>query len=170
MIRLTLLLCAGLYLGFMVLGEDRGQKRYGLMLAEQAPLPEPALPKPALAEPTQTEHVVFIPAQTVMKPTEVTAPAPQPQAALEPQVELTSAPAAQLPSPEIEDGALFVASTGANVRSGPGKSYGVLESLAAGEQVLVVADDNPTDGWARIRLEGDGVDGYVAERLLTAAP
>ncbi len=166
MIRLTLLLCAGLYLGFMVLGEDRGQKRYGLMLANQAPQPEPVV-----AEPAQPERVVFIPAQTVMEPTEVTAPAPQPQAAPEPQVELVAAPVPEpLPEPEMTEGALFVATTGANVRSGPGKAYGVLDSLAAGEQVLVVADDNPTDGWARIRLEGDGIDGYVAERLLTAAP
>ena len=154
----------------MVLGEDRGQKRYGLMLADQAPQPEPVVAEPVVAEPAETERVVFIRAQTVMKPTEVTAPAPQPQAAPEPQIELVAAPAANLPAPLIEDGALFVATTGANVRSGPGKSYGVLDSLAAGEQVLVVADDNPADGWARIRLEGDGVDGYVAERLLTAAP
>lgn len=174
MIRLTLLLCAGLYFGFLVLGEDHGQKRHALMLAEAPPAPEPAAPEAPAPLP---EAVVFIPAKTVMEPTPVVvAAAPaviapsEPAASPEPQVELAAAPETPAPEPPALDGALFVATTGANVRSGPGKSYGVLDSLAAGEQVLVVADDNPTDGWLRIRLEGDGVEGYVAERLLTALP
>lgn len=167
MIRLTLLLCASLYIGLMVLGQDNGQKRYGLMLADPSAIPDPA--------PAEPERSVFIPVRTVMQPTPVLASAPAPsttQAPPEPQATLTAAASPEPPQPEVlaPDGAIFVAATGANVRSGPGKAYGVLDSLTAGEQVLVIADDNPTDGWARIRLEGDGVEGYVAERLLTALP
>ncbi len=159
MIRLILLLCVGMYLTLMVLGEDHGQKRYGLMLADQ----QPKVDEPALADPIDTsgaEKVVFIPAQTVMEPT----PAPLPVV-----TEVVSAAvAAPLPEPEIPGGKLLtVAATTANVREGPGKTFGVLSSLTKGEQVLVVLEDNPTEGWSKVRLEGDGVEGYIASRLLT---
>jgi uncharacterized protein YgiM (DUF1202 family) len=37
--------------------------------------------------------------------------------------------------------------------------------LTRGEAVTVVADAG--DGWLRIRIEGDGLEGFVAARLLT---
>ena len=57
----------------------------------------------------------------------------------------------------------------ANVRDGPGKGFSVLGRLTKGEQVLVVLEDNPAEGWSKVRLEGDGIEGYIATRLLTAA-
>jgi hypothetical protein len=45
-----------------------------------------------------------------------------------------------------------------------------LGSLPQGEQVLVVIEDMPVDGWSRVRLEGDGVEGYIATRLLSELP
>ena len=154
MIRLVLLLCAGLYFGLMLLGEDRGQKRYGLMLADQPP-PETVAPVVA------ADPVVFIPAQTVMVPT-----APETPVAAE--LAVTEVAAEPLPEPEVPGGQLLtVATTTANVRAGPGKSFGVVGSLARGEQVLVVAEENPVEGWSRVRLEGDGIEGYVATRLLS---
>ena len=155
MIRLVLLLCAGLYFGLMVLGEDRGQKRYGLMLADQQP-------RETVAAVVAADPVVFIPAQTVMEPT-----APETPVAAEPAAVAEAAPEA-LPEPEVPGGQLLtVATTTANVRAGPGKSFGVVGSLDRGEQVLVVAEENPVDGWSRVRLEGDGIEGYVATRLLS---
>jgi uncharacterized protein YgiM (DUF1202 family) len=62
---------------------------------------------------------------------------------------------------------LFVGSKSVNVRSGPGKDFAVVSRLARGEAVLVVADGEGPDGWSLIRIEGDGVEGYVAARLLT---
>lgn len=160
MIRLVLMLCGGLYFGLLVLGADHGQKRYGLMMADAAPKAAPSLP-PA-AEPAR--QVVFIPAQPVMQPakasatvvwTEVTAVATDPPAAL--------------PQPDIPGGTLFsVAAILANVRAGPGMTFAVVGSLAKGEQVLVVPEAGPVDGWSRVRLEGDGVEGYIATRLLTS--
>lgn len=143
MIRLVLLLCGCLYLALMVLGQDHGQKRYGLMLAEQQ------AQTPAIAPPPPPQPEVYIPAQTVMVTSPLAAPEP-------------------LPEPEIPGGRLLtVAALGANVRQGPGTSFDVVGSLAQGEQVLVVDEDAPVAGWSRVRLEGDGVEGYIATRLLS---
>ena len=158
MIRLVLVLCGGLYFSLMILGQDHGQKRYGLMLADQQPpvtAPEPPVDQPA-------ELVVFIPAPTVMKAAPVEAPVVTKVAAD------VVAPEAPLPEPEVAGGTLFtVAASTANVREGPGKAFGVLGSLARGEQVLVVEEADPTQGWSRVRLEGDGMEGYIATRLLS---
>lgn len=156
MIRLVTLLCISLYLGLMVLGQDHGQKRYGLLMADKAPKNVQAMQQVA---PTQ---VVFVPAQPVMKPTPVVATSVV--AVVDP---VEPAPEA-LPDPEIPGGTLFtVAANQANVREGPGKSFSVLGSLIAGEQVLVVDEANPTEGWSKVRIEGDGIEGYVATKLLT---
>lgn len=147
MIRLILLLSVGLYLTLMVLGQDHGQKRYGLMLADQQP-PVAEIAPPAV----ENEPAVFIPAQTVMKP-----PVVAPPVVAEP-----------LPEPQVTGGRLLtVAASAANVRQGPGTTFGVVGSLTQGEQVLVVEEDAPVEGWSRVRLEGDGLEGYIATRLLT---
>ena len=165
MIRLIFLLCGGLYLALLVLGQDHGQKRYGLMMADQQPTA--ALPLQVAADPVK--QVVFIPAQTVMEPAKVIAVVAEP-AETEPALTET-ATAAALPEPEIAGGDLFiVAAKQVNVREGPGKTYSVVGSLTRGEQVLVVLEDSPIAGWSRVRLEGDGIEGYIATRLLTPAP
>ena len=165
MIRLIFLLCGGLYLGLLVLGQDHGQKRYGLMMADQQPTA--ALPLQVAADPVK--QVVFIPAQTVMEPAKVIAVVAKP-AETEPALTETAITAA-LPEPEIAGGDLFiVAAKQVNVREGPGKTYSVVGSLTRGEQVLVVLEDSPIAGWSRVRLEGDGIEGYIATRLLTPAP
>ena len=167
MIRLTLLLCGGLYLGLLVLGEDHGQKRYGLMLAEEPPA---AAPSPQAVD-DAVKDVVFIPARTVMEPTKVaaaTAAAIPAAVPLVTEVAAVTALPAPLPEPEIPGGTLFsVVSRQVNVREGPGTTFPVVGSLSRGEQILVVLDDSPVEGWSRVRLEGDGVEGYIATRLLT---
>ena len=146
MIRLVLLLCVGLYLTLLVLGQDNGQKRHGLTMAD---------PAPAVVAPAEPQAVVFIPAQTVMNP---------------PAVEQTAV-APSLPEPQMASGRLLtVSARAANVRQGPGTDFGVVGSLTQGEQVLVVIEDMPVDGWSRVRLEGDGVEGYIATRLLSELP
>jgi len=156
MIRLVLLLCVGLYLSLMVLGQDNGQKRYGLMLAEQQPPVAEIAPAPV-----ENKPAVFIPAQTVMKPRVVEAPV---------VAEVAAPVAAPLPEPQVTGGRLLtVAASAANVRQGPGTTFGVVGSLTQGEQVLVVEEEAPVEGWSRVRLEGDGVEGYIATRLLSGA-
>jgi Bacterial SH3 domain len=164
MIRLVLLLCGGLYFGLLILGEDHGQKRYGLMLADEQPKPKSSVQ----SVPDEARQVLFIPAQTVMEPVKVASVQPEPAAPEATQTPVAAqTPAAPLPEPEIPGGRLFtVASKLVNVREGPGKNFAVVGSLTKGEQVLVVQDENPVEGWSRVRLEGDGIEGFIATRLL----
>lgn len=62
---------------------------------------------------------------------------------------------------------MYVLPKSLNVRAGPGTDNEVLDRLTKGEAVLVVAEGEGPDGWSLIRIEGDGVEGYVASRLLT---
>lgn len=52
-----------------------------------------------------------------------------------------------------------------NVRSGPSTSDSVVGRLEQFEIVSVL--EETADGWARIRIEGDGIEGWVAARFLT---
>ena len=163
MIRLFGLLCIGIFATLLIAGEDHGQKRYGLMLADQQAI-EAVVPVAEVAE----VRTIFIPAQPVIQPIEV---AVRTAVAADTTLAATAPGAAQpfqtLPAPEVPGGTLFtVAARGANVRQGPGTAFAVLDSLIAGEQVLVIAQDPPTDGWSRVRLEGDGVEGFIATKLL----
>jgi len=116
-----------------------------------------AAPKPTVQAEPEAQPVVFIPAQPVVKP--VVKPV-----VVQPPVQTVSA---DLPQPEVSGGTLYsVTATQANVRLGPGTGFDVVDSLAKGEQVLVVADEAPVEGWSKIRIEGDGIEGYVATRLL----
>ncbi len=173
MIRLTFLLCIGLYLTALVLGADHGQKRYGLMMADaQAAAKPEAIPDPAPTAPI----AVFVPAQPVMQAV-TTKSAPSPDStlpglqtvALDTMPDSVPDPEPQpTPAPEFTDGLLFnVAVVQANVRGGPGRSFAVLDTVSRGEQVLVVLEEQPIEGWSRIRIEGDGVEGYISTKLLT---
>ncbi|SHI56037.1 SH3 domain-containing protein [Wenxinia saemankumensis] len=50
-----------------------------------------------------------------------------------------------------------------NVRSGPSTGNGVVDQVSRGMEVAVV---ETVDGWSLIRIEGDGVEGWVADRFL----
>jgi uncharacterized protein YgiM (DUF1202 family) len=93
---------------------------------------------------------------TAAAPAEPPAPAP----AQDTVFSLADTPAVQ------ESAALrWVSANTINVREGPGTNHGVAGRLSRGEAVTVVADAG--DGWVRIRIEGDGLEGFVAARLLT---
>jgi hypothetical protein len=55
-----------------------------------------------------------------------------------------------------------------NVRSGPSTNNPVLGSVVNAEIVRVISES--TDGWVKIIVEGDGVEGYMAARFLTDLP
>jgi hypothetical protein len=159
MIRLVLLLCGGLYLTAIVYGADHGQKRYGLMLAGADPV---------VAVDPVPQKTVFIPAQPVMQAKAAPVPVANPMPALQTVAMETAPHTDPLPAPEIPGGLLYsVAAAQANVRSGPGRSFAVVSRLNRGEQVLVVIEEQPIESWSRIRIEGDGIEGYVSTRLLS---
>lgn len=51
-----------------------------------------------------------------------------------------------------------------NVRSGPSTDFEVLDQVVRGEITMVISD--PNSEWVKIRIEGDGVEGYLASRFL----
>ncbi len=58
----------------------------------------------------------------------------------------------------------WVAVDRVNVRGGPSTDFSVLGQVEFADAVLVVADHG--DGWAHIRIEGDGIEGFMAGRFL----
>jgi len=162
MIRLLLLLCAGIFVTLQIAGEDRGQLRFGLQEAAEAErlaqsLPVAATPRagadqvapPAPDTADVVTQVAFTPQRPVVTP--VAAP------------ETPAQPAAVAP-----DAVKYVTGRSVNVRSGPSTADGVVGKLTRGEAVTVVWIEE--NGWARIRLEGDGLDGYMSMDFLADAP
>lgn len=154
MFRLMVLLCAGLYGAMLTLGQDNGQLRFGLMqakadriAAETAVAQSPAAAASVIDEAAQQSQIVA--------------------AAFVPEKPLMAAPTAEPLDVGAEGKVLYVTSDKANVREGPGKDHAVIGSLPKGEAVLVISYGEGPEGWSHIRIEGDGIEGYVASRLLT---
>lgn len=188
MLRLLILFGITFYGVMIVFGEDQGQLRAGLRDAPMATGPaaapvvvadsaeaQPAAP--AVAVPDQAQRILPMPQDNA-----ATQPSPMPTA-----VELAQKALLQTASIPIEietdtvtetvtDTATgtdlpatatlrWVAVESANVRAQPGR-YGAIAGRVERNDVVQVLwmEDN---GWARIRMEGDGADGFVFGDLLT---
>jgi uncharacterized protein YgiM (DUF1202 family) len=193
MLRLTFMLCIGLFAALMIAGEDRGQLRPGLAQAAASK----AVADSVAADSSDAEPVTVITADveaSVAKPaaaarvaeTVVASAAPEPVVP-EPYVEPVRAlvteveepvfslasvgnetvPAA--PQPEVADGNTgtiwYVVANSVNVRAEPSTDSEVLGRLGSGEAALMVQAVD--DEWARIVIQGDGVEGFVAMRYLS---
>lgn len=178
MIRLTLLLCAGMFAALLIAGEDRGQLRPGLARAAALAADEPVTQE--IAE-VAAEVAVVAPAaapiDAVIQPAAFSPEAdPTPTAAF--TLETSAAPLLpeQVPAPQSAATAAplsgeirYVTASSVNVRQDPSTDAAVVGRLTRGEAALVVWQEG-TD-WARIVIEGDGLEGYVAARFLSdAAP
>jgi hypothetical protein len=195
MFKLIVFLCIGLYAVMFVMGRDGGPVRDGLagkVTPLMAPQQAAEAVAPVVAQAT-VERAVVVPVAATTVAQEPAAPAaPQPELL---PVALTDAdePAAQtgltlaLPlveadtqppearaettgTDELPDEPLvmYVSASSVNVRSGPSAETEALTRLPRGEAVLVLPSDTP--GWSMIRLEGDGVEGYIASRFLGGRP
>lgn len=200
MLRLTLILCAGLFAALMIAGEDRGQLRPGLAEAAArsaiagndsvAPTPEPEVqPVTVIAAEPAAKPAVAEPAAPVVARADIepVAPAVAPEPYVEPvrtvvtEVEepifslssvgteaIPTAPEAQA-TPEVVDGGAgtiwYVVANSVNVRAEPSTEAEVLGKLGSGEATLLVQAVD--DEWARIVIQGDGVEGFVALRYLS---
>ena len=195
MLRLTLLLCVVMVGALMILGEDRGQMRPGLAQAsadaQATAAPEVAVP--AVVEAAPETVVAEPPAETVASVAPAVDPLPEPY--VEPARDAVDAPIFTLSSlgnelvpgeagaaddtaataapdpvapvlPQPGEGTIwYVTADSVNVRSGPSTEAEVVGRLGSGEAAMLVA---PADGdWARIVIQGDGVEGYVALRFLS---
>lgn len=193
MLRLTLILCIGLFAALMIAGEDRGQMRPGLAQAAASKAEEDSV----VAEATEPAPVTVIAAEPAAPTAKPAAAAPAADTAIasaapaevtpEPYVEATrevvtkveepvfslasvgneAVPAA--PQPERADGDAgtiwYVVANSVNVRAEPSTDSEVLGRLGSGEAALLVQAVD--DDWARIVIQGDGVEGFVAMRYLS---
>ncbi|MES2666392.1 MAG: SH3 domain-containing protein [Pseudomonadota bacterium] len=182
MLRLTVLLCAGMFAALLIGGEDRGQLRPGLALAKAegrlnlAPAPPPeVLPVVAVQPaPKIAPRVTQVLKPAAPRPAVVPAAA-TPRSVAQPVFTLSGQTAAPLPEPEIDRQATpptlsegqvwYVTAKSVNVRQGPSTEAAVLGKLGQGEAATVMWQEG--DDWARIIIEGDGLEGYVATRFLS---
>jgi uncharacterized protein YgiM (DUF1202 family) len=188
MLRLTLILCIGLFAALMIAGEDRGQLRPGLAdAAAKKPL---ALADGAATDDSASPAAVEEPVTRVAAaPAAEPAPAPvvaraEPKPYVEPERKLVTrvdepvfslasvgtepVPAADAQA-EVASGGTgtiwYVVANSVNVRAEPSTEGEVLGKLASGEAALLVQAVD--DEWARIVIQGDGVEGFVALRYLS---
>jgi uncharacterized protein YgiM (DUF1202 family) len=179
MIRLTLFLCACLFVALLVLGEDRGQRRAGLLAADTGPLATTKVVEAAAA--STAPEPLNLPAQPVIQAAAAPVPAEDPLAEAV-AAEVAAAVSVPVDEPaeaiaveaETEEGAVegtlrWIAADAVNVREGPSTDHPIVDKLTRGEAVLVVLEEGGGEGWSRVRIEGDGVEGFVASRFLADA-
>ena len=195
MLRLTLLLCIGMFAALMIAGQDRGQMRPGLAKAAARQALEPTetvaandsdtvvlasagAKEAGAAKPAGTD-ATGVPVVARAEPEPYVEPAREVVTALEePVFSLASvgneaAPAATA-APEVVSGEgliggegtiWYVNASSVNVRAAPSTDAEVVGKLGSGEATLVVRAVD--DDWARIVIQGDGVEGFVALRYLS---
>lgn len=203
MLRMTLILCVGMYAALMIAGVDRGQLRPGLAeaaaKAARDGVSDVSGPDViAAADPQVTEPEVSVAAAAVPVAAPVVEAAAKPAAAdpapyVEPERKLVTAveepvfslasvgneavpaapaesPAESPAAPEVADGGQgtiwYVNASSVNVRAEPSTEAEVVGRLGSGEATLLVQAVD--DDWARIVIQGDGVEGFVAMRYLSA--
>jgi hypothetical protein len=169
MFRLLLLLGSTMFLTMLIGGQDYGQSRLGLkqpdapaVVQQTQANPEivPAATLPVDAPATTLATYATTEPVAIAQPTPVAA-----STAPEPVIETAIVVAAVDPEPVAELPVLFVNSRAINVREGPSTNFSVIGRLTRDEAVTVV--EPQSNGWVRIRMEGDGIEGFVSGRLLT---
>jgi uncharacterized protein YgiM (DUF1202 family) len=143
------------------------------VLAEVTPKPAPVVPKEpeiTIAEPIQPDTIVE-PVREVVQAVEepiftLSAFGNEPVPGLdgiEAVAEATPEPIAELSA--AGDGTIwYVTADSVNVRATPSTDAEILGKLALGEATLLVQQVDAE--WARIVIQGDGVEGFVATRFL----
>lgn len=166
MFRYLIFCCAGLYFALLIGGEDRGQERMGLRGAyaidvtmDDAPLRSAtelaAAPAPA-PDVTPEDTLRILPVAEV---TATPALLQQVAAPAEPAFNDFNNPTVILRT---------ITADAANIRDAASRNGAVIGRLERGEIVQLIEE---TGDWVHIRIEGDGIDGYVHRRLIsTDAP
>ena len=130
-------------------------------------LPEPADEPVALVTRASTTNLTIAPEVPVAEVVEVATPAPEVAAEAAVQTEEITAALEEAVAPALAPllDLRAVAGSRVNMRSGPGTSFDVLDTLPQGTEAEVIEVN--ADGWARIRVLESGAEGWMAERLLT---
>ena len=188
MLRMTLILCIGMYAALMIAGVDRGQMRPGLAEAAAKAARDGVSDVSGAESPVVEEVVKVAAAEPAAKP--AAAPVAEPAPYVEPERQLVTEvaepvfslasvgneavpsvpseePAAAPEVPEGGEGTIwYVTANSVNVRAEPSTEAEVVGKLGSGEATLLVQAVD--DDWARIVIQGDGVEGFVAMRYLSA--
>ncbi|MBV1867430.1 MAG: SH3 domain-containing protein [Marinosulfonomonas sp.] len=155
---------------------------FGAMyLADNLPTPAPKLLAAAVPDQTveQAETApVAAPKPVIVARAPVTAHFTTPRLVLpDGTVQTVPAPvAAQIETAAVAGGITnppntvrFVSNKRVNVRAGPSTQFEVVDQVLFADAVEIIGDANGE--WVHIRIQGDGVDGYMASRFLQdAAP
>ena len=183
MIRLVVLLGVGVFLTMLIGGRDGGPQRLGLtgayppLVPVSARVAPPAADSAAVIEvappaPIAVTRASFSPAQDAPLPDGLTLALPLMEEPATGGVQTgdglfsdTTAPADPTRTASLP--VHYIIGSQVNVRESPSAKAPVLEKLLRGEAVTVLASDTP--GWSLIRIEGDGLEGYVASRYLSDA-
>ncbi len=178
MLKLIALLCAAMFGVLLIAGEDRGQMRPGLANAPLTPLEVTSEPAQVVlaANPVAAADAAPADVASVSAPVTITPPAtPATEPVNEDSVfslatysdEPLEQPLDQsVAAPQNLGDLAWVDAASVNVREGPGTDNPVLTKLSRGEAVTIVSVDQT--GWARIRLEGDGLEGFMSMEYLSA--
>jgi len=136
----------------------------------------PELDEPVFTEVTpETEPVVVAAVQPDPAPVQVAAPiavitpVALPESAVAEAVSEVlaevEAETTHEPAPEPERIIWYVTGSRVNVREGPSTDHAVLGKVLYGDAAEVISD--PDADWVKIRIEGDGVEGYISKRFMT---
>ena len=157
MFKYLVILAAAFYATLLIGGEDRGQQRMGLQGAyDTSPAPAPVIAKAPEIAPAQTAAAETVaPADSLR-----ILPRPTDSAA-------TLQPATLTPEAPPADDLRVITAEAANVRDGASRNAAVIGRLENGEVVRIL---ETTGDWVHIRIEGDGIDGYVHRRLISTEP
>ena len=167
MIRLILLTLCGLGLVLMIGGRDLSPEELATLQTQESEATTEvarasSMAATDLATPSADAKLSAVPETSTL------AANPDPD---RPKYTIISQAAPAKPKPVSTDdqaaGAAdlrVVTASAVNVRSGPSTSFAVLDRVVNGEitEVIEVAEA----GWVKIRIEGDGVEGYMAARFL----
>ena len=183
MIRLLLVLCAAIFVTLQIGGQNAGAKPLGLVKHVAPPVAPQQADSPAqsaaapLVGGTRNPLIInasMTNADAPPPPRAMTRPLTRPsldrlsvESAAPPTPQDLAALDATLPEGATQPGAqdvYYVKGRGVNVRSGPSSRSSVVGKLGRGEAVTVVWVE--ANGWARIRIEGDGIEGYMAKDFL----
>ena len=157
MFKYLVILAGAFYATLLIGGEDRGQQRMGLQGAYDAP---PAAPAPIIAAAPDTPEAQVASASAPADSLRILPRAADAAATVQP----ASLPA---PDPAPADDLRFVTAEAANVRDAASRTAAVIGRLERDEIVRIL---ETTGDWVHVRIEGDGIDGYVHRRLISTAP
>ncbi len=119
--------------------------------------------QPVAAPAPEVTPVAMITPVAVMTP--VASPEPVAEPAVAEAVAEVMAEVEAETTPEPERIIWYVTGSRVNVREGPSTNYTVLGKVLYGDAAEIISD--PNADWVKIRIEGDGVEGYIAKRFMT---